>query len=86
MRKIMLFYLLSFAFAGVGMASEEGKQIFETRCATCHQLPEPAMLKPKQWRLVLMTMQKRMQQNGLPPLSEEDFSLVLNYLSTQAER
>jgi mono/diheme cytochrome c family protein len=80
----MLFCLL--ALSGMGMANEEGKQIFETRCGACHQLPEPAMLKAKQWRLVLMTMQKRMQQNGLPPLSEDELALVLKYLSGQAER
>ena len=84
MRMVTLFVLLS--LAGVAMADEQGKQLFEVRCATCHQLPEPAMLKPKQWRLVLMTMQKRMQQNGLPPLSEAEFTLVLNYLSKHTER
>ena len=84
MRIMMLICLL--AFSGMAMANEEGKRIFETRCGTCHQLPEPAMLKAKQWRLVLLTMQKRMRQSGFPPLSDEEFSLVLNYLSEQADR
>ena len=84
MRIIVFFCLL--AFSGMGMADEEGKQIFESRCGICHQLPEPAMLKAKQWRLVLMTMQKRMKKNGLPQLSEEEFDRVLKYLSKQAER
>lgn len=83
MRIVLFICLLS--FSGVGLANEEGKQLFETRCAACHQLPEPTMLKIKQWRLVLATMQKRMQQNGLPPLTEEEFALVLNYLSDRVE-
>ena len=83
MRIVIFIFLLS--FSGMGLANEEGKQLFETRCATCHQLPEPTMLKLKQWRLVLKTMQKRMQQNGLPPLTEEEFALVLNYLSDRVE-
>ena len=84
MRMMALFILLS--LAGVATADEQGQQLFESRCATCHQLPEPAMLKPKQWRLVLMTMQKRMQQSHLPPLNEDEFALVLKYLTEQAER
>ena len=83
MKTILLLCLL--AFSAVGMADEEGKHIFEGRCVSCHQLPEPDTLSPKQWRLVLLTMQKRMQQNGLPPLSEEEFALVLKYLSEHAE-
>jgi mono/diheme cytochrome c family protein len=82
MRMIILLVLLS--VSAMAIAEEDGKQIFEARCAACHQLPEPAMLKPKQWRLVLMTMQKRMQQNGLAALSEEEFAQVLKYLTNQA--
>ena len=41
------------------------------------------MLDPKQWRLVLMTMQKRMEKKGLPPLTDEEFDLVLDYVSKQ---
>ena len=84
MRLIILFALILLATAA--MAEDRGKQIFETRCAMCHQLPDTAALTPKQWRLVLMTMQKRMEQNGLPPLSEEEFDLVLDYVSKQVEQ
>ena len=41
---------------------EQGKVLFESRCPLCHQLPEPSMLKLDQWRRLLTTMQKRMQQ------------------------
>ena len=81
MRLIVLFFLLS--LSGGVMSEERGKQIFESRCATCHQLPDAAMLDPKQWRLVLMTMQKRMEKKGLPPLTDEEFDLVLDYVSKQ---
>jgi mono/diheme cytochrome c family protein len=80
-----MIFICLLSFSGVGMANEEGKQLFETRCAICHQLPEPAMLQLKQWRLVLKTMQNRMQKNGLPPLTEDEFALVLNYLADQIE-
>ena len=63
---------------------EKGKALFESRCPLCHQVPEPSMLKLGQWRRSLHTMQKRMQQSGMSPLSESEFQQVLDYLATQA--
>lgn len=63
---------------------EQGKILFEARCPVCHQLPEPSMLKLKQWQRLLTTMQKRMQQAGMSPLSDSEFQQVLDYLATQA--
>lgn len=65
---------------------EQGKQLFESRCALCHQLPEPSMLKQDQWRRSLLTMQKRMQSSGMAPLSETEFQQMLAYLATQARK
>ena len=62
---------------------EQGKMLFESRCAVCHQLPEPAMLKLDQWQRSLNTMQKRMQSFGMSPLTELEFQQVLAYLATQ---
>jgi len=64
--------------------SADSKSLFEGRCQMCHQLPEPGMLKPKQWRLILGTMQQRMQQAGVPPLTEDETEMVLEYLAEQA--
>jgi mono/diheme cytochrome c family protein len=63
---------------------EQGKMLFDARCPLCHQLPEPSMLKLDQWRRSLTTMQKRMQQAGMSPLSDSEFQQVLDYLATQA--
>lgn len=60
------------------------KSLFEGRCQMCHQLPEPGMLRPKQWRLILGTMQQRMQQAGVPPLTEEETEMILEYIATQS--
>lgn len=60
------------------------KSLFEGRCQMCHQLPEPGMLTPKQWKLILMTMQQRMQQASVPPLSEDETERLLEYLSARA--
>ena len=64
--------------------SAEAKSLFEGRCQMCHQLPEPGMLKPKQWKLILGTMQQRMQQAGVPPLTEKETELILEYIAEQS--
>jgi cytochrome c5 len=60
------------------------KNLFEGRCQMCHQLPEPGMLKPQQWKLILMTMQQRMQQAGVPSLTEDETERLLEYLAERA--
>lgn len=60
------------------------KSLFEGRCQMCHQLPEPGMLKPAQWKLLLNVMQQRMQQAGVPPLTEDETKRLLEYLSARA--
>ena len=60
------------------------KETFVTRCALCHQLPEPTMLSPRQWQAILITMQTRMQQAGIPVLTQQETDLILAYLSQQA--
>ena len=60
------------------------KSLFEGRCQMCHQLPEPGMLKPAQWKLLLNVMQQRMQQAGVPPLTEDETERLLEYLNARA--
>ena len=64
--------------------SADSKSLFEGRCQMCHQLPEPGMLRPKQWRLILGTMQQRMQQAGVPPLTADETEMVLEYIAEQS--
>ncbi len=61
-----------------------GQSLFEARCMLCHQLPEPGALSSRQWQYVMKTMQKRMKQRGMVPLTEEEQAKVLQYLSSKA--
>ena len=61
--------------------SAEAKSLFEGRCQMCHQLPEPGMLRAKQWKLILTTMQQRMQQAGVPQLTGEETEMILEYIA-----
>ncbi len=77
-----------FGLAAAVQAEDEtylaGKEIFESRCAeTCHQAPDAGQLKPKQWRIVLNTMQKRMHKAGMQRMSEQEFEQVLHYLTVE---
>ena len=82
-----LYFLTLLLLTGAGSAAETvpARALFEARCAICHQLPEPDMLNARQWRLVLTTMQQRMQQSDMRPLSDEEFTMILDYLSQQAD-
>ncbi len=61
---------------------QAGAAIFNSRCAdVCHQTPALGRLNPRQWQRVLTTMQTRMASVGMDPLTEEEFALLLNYLS-----
>jgi mono/diheme cytochrome c family protein len=64
--------------------STDAQSLFEGRCQMCHQLPDTGMLKPQQWKLILTTMQQRMQQAGVPPLTETETGLILEYITQQS--
>lgn len=56
----VLTYLKASALLPTAENQSKAEDLFVTRCALCHQLPEPGMLKPQQWKLIISTMQQRM--------------------------
>lgn len=72
--------------AALAETADEGEALFEARCALCHQLPDPAMLKPRQWDTVLTVMQKRMTQKGMPRLPDEEVNAIREFLHGRARR
>lgn len=83
--------ILSLLFSNLLYAADEsaaniksGEEIFKTICAdACHQAPDRSRLRPKQWRVVLNTMQVRMKSAGRPQLTEDQTKLLLEYLSKE---
>ena len=65
---------------------DDAEALFAGRCAMCHQLPEPGMLKAKQWKLILVTMQQRMQQANVPVLQTQEHDMILQYLTAHARQ
>jgi hypothetical protein len=61
-----------------------GAELFAARCAgVCHQTPRAARLTPRQWHVVLNTMQTRITQAGLAPLTDDEQRAILHYLTTR---
>lgn len=91
MRKTLwaaLFYAVLAASANAETAetADEGAALFEARCALCHQLPDPAMLKPRQWDSILTVMQKRIEQKGMAPLPDDEVKAMREFLHANARR
>lgn len=78
-------FLASTSPAPESTVANDLRDTFVTRCALCHQLPDPAMFRMKQWQAVLVTMQTRMQQAGMDRLTQQEKNQILEYLSSQAD-
>jgi len=64
-----------------------GQEVFATYCTDgCHQTPRPDSLTAAQWRAVARTMQARLQEQGLAPISPEEYEALLAYLAAHARR
>lgn len=57
-----------------------GAQLYRQRCDTCHRLFAPSTLKYEMWRIQVDRMQGEMARHGLPPLTPEERTTVLDYL------
>ncbi len=83
MRVILLVTLLALSQNSFAEDKEFPKKLFEARCTSCHQLPEPSMLNARQWKIVLQTMQKRMQHKKMAPLSKDEIETIHRYIVSQ---
>ncbi|MCP4332765.1 MAG: cytochrome c [Gammaproteobacteria bacterium] len=86
---LMTYFLMTFGPWKASAAEvdiEAGRLIYQSSCANvCHQAPRAGRLRPKQWEVVLKTMQTRMQSAGMPALSDLQRQQVLAYLTREEE-
>ncbi|HRP70113.1 MAG TPA: cytochrome c [Turneriella sp.] len=61
--------------------AESGETLFREKCVQCHALPDKEALNGKQWKAVLKTMQKRMQEAKKPMLTDEELQKVYCFLT-----
>jgi hypothetical protein len=61
-----------------------GAHLYLERCATCHRAYQPQTMKFEMWKVVLGRMQGVMTRNGLRPLSDDEMTVLLDYLRRNA--
>lgn len=55
-------------------------QLYAQRCDTCHRVFAPSTLKYEMWKIQVDRMQGEMARRGLPPLTPQERTMLLDYL------
>jgi hypothetical protein len=87
-RRCLPVSLLGAALAGLTACNAKlpepdspGARVYASRCSGgCHRLFAPGSLTYEMWKLQVERMQGEFVRRGLPPLSPEERTLVLDYL------
>ena len=61
-------------------ADSPGGQLYAARCGSCHRAFQPGTLKYAMWVIQVDRKQAIIARAGLPPLSEQERTLLLAYL------
>jgi hypothetical protein len=65
----------------VGSSAE---QLYTGRCGSCHRPYLPSTMTSAMWAEQVEAMQLKMEQAGVPPLSESERRDILDYLQRNA--
>jgi Dihaem cytochrome c len=60
------------------------ERIYVNRCGNCHAPYPPAAMTSAMWQLQVRMMQQRIEQAGMPPLTDEQRETILRYLTRHA--
>ena len=55
-------------------------QLYARRCNSCHRLYAPGAMKFEMWKMQVDRMQGEIVRHGLPPLTDSERTLLLQYL------
>ena len=55
-------------------------RLYAARCDGCHRIYAPSLLKYEMWKIQVERMQVDIIRKGLPPLTPEELTLLLDYL------
>lgn len=56
-------------------------KLYASRCSTgCHRVFAPQSLKYEMWKIQVDRMQDVLARHGMPPLTAEERSIILDYL------
>jgi len=65
-------------------ARSPAAKLYTARCGSCHSLPHPRRLHYREWQQMVALMQQRMQERHMPPLTDKEQAIILNYLQAHA--
>jgi hypothetical protein len=63
-----------------------GFDSYAMRCASCHELPDPAAYAPKQWIGKVAEMREKIDRAGVMPPAEGELEAAIRFLQTAAEQ
>jgi hypothetical protein len=67
-------------------AESDAARLYVQRCAVCHTAYNPHSLTMAMWRYQMDAMKPKIQQAGMPPLTDDDSKIILDYLSRNAAK
>ncbi len=57
-----------------------GAKLYASRCDGCHRIYAPGAMTAEMWKFQVERMQGEIVRHGLPPLTNQERDLVLDYL------
>ncbi|HUI26818.1 MAG TPA: hypothetical protein VL403_12110 [Candidatus Kryptonia bacterium] len=57
-----------------------GARLYAARCNSCHRVYAPSLLKFEMWKYQVDRMQNEIVRHGLPPLTPDELTTLLDYL------
>jgi hypothetical protein len=57
-----------------------GARLYAARCDGCHRIYAPTLMKYEMWKIQVERMQGEIVRKGLPPLTLDERTVVLDYL------
>ncbi|MFZ1889153.1 MAG: hypothetical protein WAU33_14065 [Candidatus Binataceae bacterium] len=58
--------------------------VYQQRCGQCHAPYNPRTMTSAMWAIQVDAMQLKMRQSGVPPLTDEQRQMILDYLTRNA--
>jgi hypothetical protein len=62
-----------------------GYRVYSTRCASCHELPDPAAYPAKRWIGKVDAMREHVRRAGVLPLSDSEVQAVTRFLGAASD-